>query len=109
MTFKVRTFWITCAALATASTAVLAQSVPDEAPSPAAALNLPQNITPIGKVDPQVRKATAIVNGDVITGTDVDQRLALVILANGGRVPPEERERLRVQVLRNLIDESLQI
>ena len=45
----------------------------------------------------------------MITGTDVDQRLALVLLANGGRVSDEEKERLRVQVLRNLIDESLQI
>lgn len=54
-------------------------------------------------------KATAIVNGDVITNTDVDQRLALVVLANGGRVSDKERDRLRVQVLRNLIDESLQI
>lgn len=91
------------------SAALVAQTVPDEAAAPAASLNLPANITPIGKVTPQLRKATAIVNGDVITGTDVDQRLALVVLANGGRVSNEEKERLRVQVLRNLIDESLQI
>src|SRR3546814_4034929 len=56
-----------------------------------------------------VRKATAIVNGRIITGTDVDQRLALIITANGGKVSDEEKERLRVQVLRNLIDETLQI
>jgi peptidyl-prolyl cis-trans isomerase SurA len=96
-------------ALTCFSAALGAQTVRDEAPTPAAALNLPATITPIGKIPPQVRKATAIVNGDVITGTDVDQRLALVILANGGRVANEEKERLRVQVLRNLIDESLQI
>src|SRR5690606_34935121 len=54
-------------------------------------------------------KATAIVNGRIITGTDVDQRLALIITANGGKVSDEEKERLRVQVLRNLIDETLQI
>lgn len=91
------------------ATALVAQTVQDEAGAPNVSLNLPKTITTIGKVDPQVRKATAIVNGDVITGTDVDQRLALVILANGGRVSDEERDRLRVQVLRNLIDESLQI
>ncbi len=79
------------------------------APSSAANLNLPATITPIGTVAPQVRKPTAIVNGQVITGTDVDQRLALVMLANGGKVLDEEKQRLRVQVLRNLIDESLQI
>jgi peptidyl-prolyl cis-trans isomerase SurA len=49
------------------------------------------------------------VNGDVITGTDIDQRVALVILANEGQVPADEMQRLRQQVLRNLVDESLQI
>lgn len=101
---------LTAALLAgSASAALLAQTVADEATAPNLSLNLPSTINTIGKVDPQVRKATAIVNGDVITGTDVDQRLALVIIANSGRISDEERERLRVQVLRNLIDESLQI
>ena len=87
-----------------------AQTVADtnEVPS-AASLNLPTEFTLFGKGDPHVRKATAIVNGEVITGTDIDQRLALIILANGGKVSNEERERLRLQVLRNLIDETLQI
>ena len=58
---------------------------------------------------PSVIKATAIVNGDVITQTDVDQRVALVAIANGGRVPEGELDSLRQQVLRNLIDETLQI
>jgi peptidyl-prolyl cis-trans isomerase SurA len=58
---------------------------------------------------PSIVKATAIINGEVITQTDVDQRLALLVIANGGRIPPEEVDRLRQQVLRNLIDESLQI
>jgi peptidyl-prolyl cis-trans isomerase SurA len=109
MTTRFRTILAACVALTSVSTALFAQTVRDDAAAPAAALNLPQTITTFGKVDPQVRKATAIVNGDVLTGTDVDQRLALVILANGGRVTDEEKERLRVQVLRNLIDESLQI
>jgi peptidyl-prolyl cis-trans isomerase SurA len=59
--------------------------------------------------DPSVRKAQAIVNGDVITDTDIDQRFALVVAANGGTIADEERSRLRLQVLRNLIDEKLQI
>ncbi|MGI4878272.1 MAG: peptidylprolyl isomerase [Janthinobacterium lividum] len=59
--------------------------------------------------DPNLRKATAIVNGDVITDTDVEQRLNLVIAANGGKIEPDEKQRLRLQVLRNLIDEKLQI
>ncbi|MFO1241539.1 MAG: peptidylprolyl isomerase [Sphingomonadaceae bacterium] len=80
----------------------------DEAVTPSG-LNLPSTLTTFGKVEPTLRKATAIVNGEIITGTDVEQRLALIILANGGKVPEEERDRLRVQVLRNLIDEVLQI
>jgi len=63
----------------------------------------------LAPADPAVRKATALVNGDVVTETDVEQRLSLVVAANGGRIGPEERERLRVQILRNLIDEKLQI
>src|SRR3546814_4524429 len=51
----------------------------------------------------------AIINGEIITGTVVDQRLALIITANGGKVEEQEKERLRLQVLRNLIDETLQI
>jgi peptidyl-prolyl cis-trans isomerase SurA len=58
---------------------------------------------------PSVVKATAIVNGDVITQTDVDQRLAFMAIANGGEIPAGEVDRLREQVLRNLIDEMLEI
>lgn len=72
-------------------------------------LGLPSDLTVFGPTDPTVRKATALVNGEVITDTDVEQRLNLVLTANGGRVTGEERERLRLQVLRNLIDEKLQI
>jgi peptidyl-prolyl cis-trans isomerase SurA len=72
-------------------------------------LNIPANPNFLGG-DPAVRKATAIVNGDIITGTDVDQRMALVLIANGATsIPPEELQRLREQVLRNLVDETLQI
>jgi peptidyl-prolyl cis-trans isomerase SurA len=87
-----------------------AQTVPDSKDVPSAAnLNLPAEITLFGKNDPHVRKATAIINGEIITGTDIDQRLALIVIANGGKISDEERERLKLQVLRNLIDETLQI
>jgi peptidyl-prolyl cis-trans isomerase SurA len=79
-------------------------------PGPSAApLDLPSNPAFLGDTDTSVRKATAIVNGTVITGTDVDQRLALIVIANGGQIPAEEMQRLRQQVLRNLVDETLQI
>lgn len=72
-------------------------------------LNLPANPTIFGTALPSVVKATAIVNGEVITQTDIDQRVALMAIANGGKIPADELERLRQQVLRNLIDETLQI
>ena len=72
-------------------------------------LNIPADVVVFGKNDPAIRKPTAIVNGDIITRTDVEQRLALIVSANGGNVPADELERLRTQVLRNLIDETLQI
>jgi peptidyl-prolyl cis-trans isomerase SurA len=72
-------------------------------------ISIPDNVVLFGKNDPNVRRATALVNGDIITGTDVDQRLALILAANDNKVSAEEKDRLRLQVLRNLIDETLQI
>ncbi|MCB2088556.1 MAG: SurA N-terminal domain-containing protein, partial [Sphingomonadaceae bacterium] len=72
-------------------------------------LGIPDNFTMMGQNDPNVRTATAVVNGQVITGTDIDQRVALVLAANESALSAEELQRLRMQVLRNLIDETLQI
>jgi peptidyl-prolyl cis-trans isomerase SurA len=88
---------------------LLAQTVGDDGALPATNLNLPSTLTTYGKVEPTLRKPTVIVNGEIVTGTDVDHRLALIVLANNGKVEAEELERLRVQVFRNLIDEILQI
>ncbi|MEM9501737.1 MAG: peptidylprolyl isomerase [Pseudomonadota bacterium] len=70
---------------------------------------IPDNITIFGGDDPNNRTATAVVNGFVITGTDIDQRVALVTSASQAEVSEEELQRLRVQVLRNLIDETLKV
>ena len=72
-------------------------------------LKLPENPQVFGNAMPSVVKATAIINGDVITQTDIEQRLALLAIANGGQIPAAEAQRLRDQVLRNLIDETLEI
>ncbi|MGD9810377.1 MAG: peptidylprolyl isomerase [Sphingobium sp.] len=72
-------------------------------------LQLPEDLSIFDNRDPHVHKPTAVVNGQIITQTDVAQRLALIVLANGGQVPEQELARLRLQVLRNLIDETLQI
>ena len=90
------------------ATAGVAQVAPPQ-PNSATALQLPENPNVYGAPMPQIVKATVIVNGEVITQTDVDQRIALLALANGQAVAPDEVDRLRQQVLRNLIDETLQI
>ncbi len=99
------------AALAAVSTgAAIAQTISAENPdTPQGSIAVPSDVTLFGKNDPNVRRATAVVNGDIITGTDVDHRLALILAANQNEVSAEEKQRLRLQVLRNLIDETLQI
>ena len=101
---------LSTAALLGMAGAAWAQTAP--APGPrdsSASLNLPQTVTVYGKAIPSVIKASAIVNGEVITQTDIEHRLALLAIANNQPIPEDEKERLRVQVLRNLIDEVLQI
>jgi peptidyl-prolyl cis-trans isomerase SurA len=100
-------------ALATAAIAQQAQTggqtQQPAQPNSTATLNLPQNPELFGNSLRSVVKATAIVNGEVITQTDVDQRLALLSIANNTPIPTAEIDRLRQQVLSNLIDETLQI
>ena len=90
--------------LPTGSAGLMAQS----AQRSFSANDLPELVV-LGDVDPTLRKAQAIVNGDVITDTDIDQRLGLVLAANGGRIDDAEKQRLRLQIIRNLIDEKLQL
>lgn len=78
-------------------------------PNSAANLKLPSNPQLFGSSLPSVVKARVLVNGEVITQSDVDQRLALLAIANGGEIPTTELDALRQQVLSNLIDETLQI
>ena len=94
--------------LALATAAIAQQGAPPQANS-TANLNLPQNPQLFGGALPSVVKATAIVNGEVITQTDIDQRLALMSIANDAPIPANEIDRLRQQILSNLIDETLQI
>jgi peptidyl-prolyl cis-trans isomerase SurA len=103
------------AALAGASGAIAQDSNKDSPPprqapvNTAQSLKLPENAQVFGKAMPSVVKATAIINGEVITPTDIDQRLQLLVISNGGQLSAEETQRLRDQVLRNIIDETLEI
>jgi len=90
------------------ATASIAQVLPDNS-VPDTGLNIPANLQLFGKAYPNVRKPTAIVNDSVITGTDVDQRLALVLANNDAKPSPEELQQLRLRILGSLVDETLQI
>jgi peptidyl-prolyl cis-trans isomerase SurA len=96
-------FALIAGALALAGGAVAQDAVPS------GGLNLPTNPNFFGKNDPNNRKATVVINGEIITGTDIDQRVALLVAASGGKIADEELQRLKLQVLRNLMDETLQI
>ncbi len=98
----------TGAAIALAASLLSAFAAAQTGPGEAG-LSIPDNVQFVGKSQPGVRKATAIVNGEVITETDIDHRLALILASNRITLPPEEVQRVRAQVLRNLIDEALQI
>lgn len=95
--------------LAVSPLALAAQDGAEPAPVAANPLGIPENFSLLGAANPNVRLATAVVNGMVITGTDVDHRTALVASASRGQLSDEEIARVKVQVLRNLIDETLQI
>lgn len=92
-------------------TAVFAQADQDDqtATTDESGLNIPSDVQLFGKLDPNVRKATAIVNGTAITGTDVDQRVALIEAANNIQMKGDDLNRLKLQVLRGLIDEALEV
>ncbi len=99
--------FLTAAAIAALAPAH-GQTVPDMGVQDVG-LDIPEGQMLFKPNNPNVRRATAIVNGEIITGTDVDHRLALILAANNEPLPPEEVERFRQQILTNLIDESLQI
>ncbi|MHA6720483.1 peptidylprolyl isomerase [Sphingomonas sp. RS6] len=93
------------------ATAAIAQTVPDQDAQslPQTGLDLPSTMEIFGKADPNIRKPTAIVNDYVITGTEVDHRVALVVGMQKLTLKPEEKEQLRLAMLRQLIDETLEI
>jgi peptidyl-prolyl cis-trans isomerase SurA len=90
-------------------TPVLAQTVSDNE-VPTTSLNIPGNVQIFGDAKGNVYRPSATVNGEIITATDIEHRMALIRIANNDvALPPEELQRLRQQVFSNLIDEKLQI
>jgi peptidyl-prolyl cis-trans isomerase SurA len=57
----------------------------------------------------QDMKIAVVVNDDAITTQDINDRLALAFLSSGLPQDEETRKRVRERVIRNLIDEKLQL
>lgn len=85
-----------------------AQTVQDEE-TVEAGLQLPNGQKFYGILDPNTRRATAIINGEILTGTDVEHRLSLLLALRNVEADEERRQSLKPQILADLIDETLQI
>lgn len=96
------------AALAMIATGAFAQTVGDQ-PGSGESLNIPSNVQLFGNADSNVFRPTARVNDEIITATDVEQRVALVRIANGGNIPADQLDAVRQQVFNQLVDEILKI
>ncbi|MFY7779602.1 MAG: peptidylprolyl isomerase, partial [Tagaea sp.] len=57
----------------------------------------------------QDQRIVAVVNEDIVTSFDIESRIALMMIGAGTQDTPEARQRLRPQVLRQLIDERIQL
>lgn len=55
------------------------------------------------------QRIAAVVNDEIISSYDLDERITLVVRSTNVPDNPEARDRLRPQVLRSLIDERLQV
>lgn len=95
---------ITLVALAPANSQTVADDEVKEA-----SLEIPGGTLLYKPNDPNVRRATAVVNGEIITGTDIDQRIMLLTQGDLTAVPAEQREQLRIEILGQLVDETLRI
>lgn len=57
----------------------------------------------------QEQRIAAVVNDDIVSTYDIDSRIALTLLSTGAPNTPESRQRLRPQILRQLIDERIEL
>jgi peptidyl-prolyl cis-trans isomerase SurA len=84
-------------------------------PAAASAARPGASLTGVGRKSPVVPLTTqavrivAVVNGDPITNVDVDNRTRLFAVATGLPVSPEMLDRLKPQIVRQLVDERLRM
>lgn len=105
----IRQFLFSSAVIAVAALAPAnGQTVNDDG-IPEVSLEIPGGQLLYKRNDPNVRRATAVVNGEIITGTDIDQRVMLLTNGDLSQVTPEQRDQLRIEILGQLVDETLRI
>lgn len=73
------------------------------------AMAMPAGDTKAQSSETQVERIMAVVNDQVISEYDLEQRMNLILSAAGANVSREQREMLRRQALENLVDEILQL
>ena len=74
-----------------------------------AARPLPARKQPAEQPLSDATRIAAVVNGDVITNNDIDNRARLFALSTGLPLAPDVIDRLKPQILRQLIDEKLRL
>jgi peptidyl-prolyl cis-trans isomerase SurA len=74
-----------------------------------AAISATHTIAAGATKEPTTMRAAAVVNDIIISTYDLDQRVKLVMVTSGAQPGPDVEKRLRPQVLRQLIDEMLQL
>ncbi len=96
--------------LALAGTAPAFAQTPPASPtlSPSPARGTPPENDAV-KENQDIQRIVAVVNDEIVSQYDVDLRLNLVLSSTGAFNDPEERRRLRQQILQGLVDEKLQI
>ncbi|MBY0422432.1 MAG: SurA N-terminal domain-containing protein, partial [Parvularculaceae bacterium] len=94
-------------ALSLPASDVLAAKATSKAPAAQAAKD-PRAGLPASYTGPTTAVA-AVVNDKVITTYDVAQRLRLMLLSSGGRVPPQAIPQLQQRALRDLNEDKLKL
>src|SRR3546814_12059830 len=102
------------AVAAVSATPVIAQTASETTVSdnevPTTSLDIPGNVKLYGDAKPNVYRPSATVNGEIIPSTDIEQRMALIRIANSNlQLSPEEEERLPQQGFSNLMEEKLRL
>lgn len=106
---SIRQFFLATAAISVVGFAPASGQTVSDDTVPETSLEVPGGRIMYKRNDPNVRRASAVVNGEVITGTDIDQRILMLTRGDLSQVPKEQMDQLRIEILGQLIDESLRI